>query len=82
MNKIIKCFKLIFLDYIFLIKIKGMLYYLNILLFVFILIFLLNVFVIELFILDLVVGLLIKFLVLLIVLINIFLKVVENLCYY
>lgn len=82
MNKITKCFKLIFLDYTLETKTKGMLHYLNTLPFVSTSTFLLNAFVIESFILDSAVGLPIKSLALPTASTNIPLKAVENLCHH
>lgn len=82
MNKITKCFKLIFLDFTLSTKTKGMLHYLNTLPFVSTSTFLLNAFVIESFILDSAVGLPIKSLALATASTNIPLKAVENLCHH
>lgn len=81
MNKITKCFKLIFLDNTLSTKTIGMLHYLNTLPFVSTSTLMLNAFVIESFIADSAVGLPIKSLALTTASANIPLKAVENLCH-
>lgn len=82
MNKITKCFKLIFLDNRLSTKTIGMLHYLNTLPFVSTLDLLLNAFVIESYILDSAFGLPIKSLALTTASANIPLKAVKNLCHH
>lgn len=82
MNKITKCFKLIFLDNRLSTKTIGMLHYLNTLPFVSTLDLLLNAFVIESYISGSAFGLPIKSLALTTASTNIPLKAVENLCHH